>query len=177
MFLEKQKLAQETRAYHAYLREMEELRKAHESTFDQACHEEMIRAQRKQNAEWRAQREKRRAMMDDVIATRRDQIRQRQQNIEAEKAEMVAEGVRIEADVKLFNEETQIAVEKQKEFHMTYGRELDRQIEEDARRRQEERQAMIDFEADLTAQARATDVRVTQELTSLLSISGRGVSQ
>jgi hypothetical protein len=151
---------------------MEARRHAHEATFDAACHDEMVRAQRKQNAEWRAQREKRRAMMDDVIVTRRAQIRARQQAILQERADVVTEGERIEVDVEAHGKEQQVIRDKQSVFHQTYGAELGLQMRGDAQRLTDERQAMLDFEAELSASSRATDLRVTQELTSLMSISG-----
>lgn len=171
----KRQLAKEAEAYHTYLRDMQQQRAQAEKEFEAACLQDMRRAHAKQNAEWRAQRDKRRAMMTDVIATRREQIRLRQEQIAQERADIAAEGDRIQADLDAFKTEQAVESEKLQEFHQTYGRDLHDQIEDNSRRRLAERQAEIDFETKLSATHRATDDRVTRELASLLTISGKGI--
>lgn len=171
---EKQKLAQETAEYHAYLQAMAERRKQADKEFEAACLEETRRFQRMQNAEWRAQRDRRRAMMEDVIKTRREQIRFRQEQIAQERADIEAEGQRIQADLTAYEAEAAADKEKLEDFHRTYGSALGDQIEDNRRRREAERKAEVDFEAHLSATYRATDERVTRELASL-TITGSGL--
>eukprot|EP00041_Stephanoeca_diplocostata_P037877 m.1454369 g.1454369 ORF g.1454369 m.1454369 type:complete len:503 (-) comp25119_c0_seq14:262-1770(-) len=170
----KMQLKREAMEYLEFLQQMRELNKQREADRDAFIDEEGRRARAKQNSGWREHKAKRIAMMNDVIATRREQIRLRKEENERERQQILEEGKRIEADLELLQMEQEASHHDKLQKGLAYGKELEEQKAEHSKRLALEREQEKAFERMIVENDKKMNARIDRELGHIqgLSISG-----
>ncbi|ESO89587.1 hypothetical protein LOTGIDRAFT_204314 [Lottia gigantea] len=161
----KKELRLEDQRYRTYLQQLMEEEQRKERKLDALCNEEVEKSWQKRLEGWRQERLARKRLLDDVMAGRAEQIRDRL--VENEKNQLDAQRERaelmkvIEKNKQLDREEAQRLWQK----HLQYQNDLEGQIDYNERQRIQERQ-MEEIEYKLGMQAEREFQQKIQEALS-----------
>ncbi|XP_053406176.1 cilia- and flagella-associated protein 53-like [Mercenaria mercenaria] len=155
----KKELREEDRRYREHLKQIYEEERIRERELEQLIQQEVERMWQKRLAQWRLEREARKKLMQDVLAVRAEQVRDRLSANMVRQQEAEQERQDLQRTIEENRQHEEDLARKNKEKHMTYQNDLLGQIEhnQNLRRAQFERdedEYMMGMQAEREYQSR-----------------------